>query len=223
MPPAKGRAWNEVLDNLGENLIRLGTSLSVLAEAPAASTDDSAFATSMEHIATGFRLAFRQARPALVAGETDYVQLARASVEELAATHAITASELVGTAHTLVHEGVLVCQEMVNLLNQIEEGSRADPERTRQTFAPSLRHLSETTASAGWDLRTICHEYDAEVRRAQLGGAPPRDLVPASVGLLRDMSAAAQSLRLARREWFRAGQRLASATVPPASGTTPPA
>ena len=211
MPAARSRSWNDVLDNLGENLIRLGTSLSVLAETPPGSSSDAAFVQSLEKVATGFRLAFRQARPALTSGESIFLQLTRASIDELAASHALTGTEHLGRAHTLVHEGVLVCQEMVTLLNLIEQGSQSDPEKTRQSFAGSLRHLAETTATAGWELRTVCHEFESEVRLVEFTGAASKILVPVSMGLLHDMANAAQSLRLARREWFRVGQRLTSA------------
>ena len=220
MPTVKTRSWNDVLDNLGENLIRLGTSLSALSENPATPTNDPSFAQVMEKAATGFRLAFRQAKPALVAGQNIFLQLTRASIEELAASHTVSGIEHAGRAHTLVHEGVLVCQEMVGLLNLIEQGSQTDPERTRRAFVPSLRHLAEVTAATGWDLRSVCHEYEAEVRLAESSGVTVKDLVPASMGLLNDMGNAADGLRQARREWFRVGQRLASAlgtepAVPP--------
>lgn len=211
MPPAKGRSWDDVLDNLGENLIRLGTSLSALSEAPVAPSSDGAFAQSMEQIASGFRLAFRQARPILTTGEKGYVSLVRASLEELEATQVAGDASQLARAHTLVHEGVLVCQEMVTLLNSVEHGAQTDPERTRRTFQPSLRHLAETTASAGWELRTVCHEYAAEVHLTEANGLTVKELVPASMGLLHDMAIAAHSLRVARREWFRVGQRLAVA------------
>lgn len=210
MPATKSRAWNDVLDNLGENLIRLGASLSVVAEGLSSSSNEASFARSMEQIATGFRLAFRQARPALSAGEEEFVQLTRTGSKELMASPSFVGSERLEGSQTLVHEGILVCQEMVNLLNQIEQGAQSDAERTRQAFAPLLRRLAETTASAGWELRTVCHEYDAEARLAQLGGSSAKGAAPASIGLLHDMSSAAQALRLARREWFRAGQRLSS-------------
>lgn len=211
MPPVRTRSWNAVLDNLGENLIRLGTSLAALSENPTAPTNDATFAQAMEKAATGFRLAFRQARPALAAGQNAFLQLSRASIEELAASHTISSTEEIGRAHTLVHEGVLVCQEMVALLNLIEQGSQTDPDRTRRAFSPSLLHLAEVTASSGWDLRGVCHEYEAEVRLAESSGATVKDLVPASMGLLHEMANAAEGLRQARREWFRVGQRLATA------------
>ena len=211
MPPPKSRSWNEVLDNLGENLIRLGTSLSALSEHPTTPPNDAGFAQSTERIATGFRLAFRQARPALSSGQKVFLQLTRASVEELATAQTVGGTEHASRAHTLVHEGILVCQEMVTLLNQVEQASQAEPESLRRTLIPSLPRLAEMTASAGWELRTVCHEYDSEVRLAESNGVSIKDLVPASMGLLHDMAVAAQGLREARREWFRVGQRLASA------------
>jgi hypothetical protein len=211
LAPQKPRTWNEVLDNLGENLIRLGTSLSALADNPSTATDDAAFAQGMEGIASGFRLAFRQARSAMVSGEKVFLQLVRASTEELVASQATADPAEIGPAQTLVHEGVLVCQEMVTLLNEIEHGAQTDPGRTRQTFAPSLGQLAESTASAGWELRAVAHEYVAEVHLAETTGVTQKELVPASMGLLHDMTATARSLRGARKEWFRVGQRLASA------------
>jgi len=208
MPPPKYRGWNEVLDNLGENLIRLGTSLSALSQSPSEPISDVAFAQGMESAASGFRLAFRQARTALVSGEKVFLQLVRASTEELVASQSLGESGPASHAHTLVHEGVLVCQEMVTVLNQVEHAAQTDPERTRRTFTPSLRILAETTASAGWELRTACHEYGAEVRLAESKGLNVKELIPVSLGLLHDMSNAAHSLRVARREWFRVGQRL---------------
>ncbi len=214
VPPARTRSWNDVLDNLGENLIRLGTSLSVLADTPANAASEATFIQSMERIATGFRLAFRQARPALVAGEAVFVQLTKMSVDELATVHSVSATEKLGGAHTLVHEGVLVCQEMVALLNLIEQGAQTEPERTRQTFLSSLRALAEVTASSGWDLRNVSHEYEAESRLTEGRGGTPRPVATASMGLLHDMAEAARGLRAARREWFRIGQRLSSVLGP---------
>jgi hypothetical protein len=210
VPLAKNRSWNDVLDNLGENLVRLGTSLTALSENSSAPPNDVAFSQSMERIATGFRLAFRQARPALDASEKPFRQLTRASIEELVATQGAAGAEQIGRAHTLVHEGILVCHEMVTLLNLIEHASQTDPEKTRRTFTPSLRHLAETTASSGWELRTICHEFESERGLAPRDGAATKGAIePVSMGLLHDMAIGAHGLRVARREWFRAGQRLA--------------
>lgn len=211
VPTSKSRPWHDVLDNLGENLIRLGTSLTALAEGPTVPANDAAFAPAIERIASGFRLAFRQARPLLTSGEKVFLQLARASVEELASSHSAGVTEPIARAHTLVHEGVLVCQEMVAVLNTVEQAAQTDPDATRQTFTPALGHLAETTAAAGWELRTVCHEYVAEVRLAETTGMTIRELVPASMGLLHDMAAVADGLRTARREWFRIGQRLQAA------------
>lgn len=212
MPAAKSRNWSDVLDNLGENLIRLGTSLSVLSEARSPPEYESTYAQALEKIATGFRLAFRQARPALASQEKVYLQYVRASVDEIAASHGTYGGgeRDPAVAHTLVHEGVLVCQEMVTLLNLIEQGAQLEPDRIRHTFATSAHGLSETTASAGWELRAVCHEHDAETRLAEAGG-PSKELIPASMGLLHDMAQAARTLRSARREWFRVGQRISSA------------
>jgi hypothetical protein len=208
--PPKSRAWNDVLDNLGENLIRLGTSLSVLSETPSAATHDAAFIQSMGQIATGFRLAFRQARPALAAGEPGFREAIHSTVPSPAPASGGHSVDPAGRAETLVHEGILVCQDMVTLLNLIEQGSGTDPDRTRQTFVPALRRLAETTAAAGWELRTICHEYESEVHLSESLGTERKGAPPVSLGLLYDLAGAAQSLRLARREWFRAGQRLAT-------------
>jgi hypothetical protein len=210
MPPAKAQSWNEVLDNLGENLIRLGTSLSSLAETPSAQASETVFAQALGTTASGFRVAFRQARPALAAGEKVFLQLAHASTEELLSSHSVGESSQVARAHTLVHEGVLVCQEMVVALNQVEHAAQTHPKGVRRTFAPSLRVLAETTASAGWEVRTVCHEYAAEVRLSETKPAGVRELALASMGLLLDMTAAASSLRSARREWFRVGEQLAA-------------
>jgi hypothetical protein len=222
VPPLRTRSWNDVLDNLGENLIRLGTSLTVLAETPANPTNDGAYVESLEQIATGFRLAFRQAKPALASGEVAFVQLTRGSVDELAATQATQVGEPTARAQTLVHEGMLICQEMVGMLNLIEQGARSEPERTRQTFVSAVRSLAEITASAGWELRTVCHEYEAENRLLEPVAGRSREPVVASLGLLHDMAGAAQSLRLARREWFRVGQRLSSALGNEATPPAPP-
>jgi len=210
MPPVRSRTWDDVLDNLGENLVRLGTSLSFLADSAVSSAAEGTYAQSMEQIATGFRLAFRQARPALAAGESSFRQLTRASVEEFSTGQSVATSDALGRAHTLVHEGILVCQEMVTLLNLIEQGAQTEPEKTRQTFVSAARRLAEVTATAGWELRTVCHEYDAEVRLSETAAKNSRELVLASMGLLQDMANAAQSLRAARREWYRLGQRLSA-------------
>jgi hypothetical protein len=215
MPPAKARPWNEGLDNFGENLIRLGAGLKSIEESPSATGSDANFAAAIAQAAGGFRLAFRQALPVLTRGERAFLQLVPISEGAELSVHPREDSPQ--HAHTLVHESVLACVEVLSLLERIEYASTAQPGGARQVLQGSLSALAESTTTTGWEIRTICHEYASEVK---LSGADPanlEDLGPGAVGLIHDMAVAAHRLRTVRREWYRVEQRLAAAVGAPRS------
>jgi hypothetical protein len=209
VPPTKARPWNEGLDNFGENLIRLGASLKAIQDSPSATGSDANFAAAVAQAATGFRLAFRQALPVLTRGERAFLQLVPTSEGMELSTHPREDSPQ--HAHTLVHEGVLACVEVLSLLERIDSASTTQPGGTRQVLQSALNPLSESTTSAGWEIRTICHEFASEVKLSGLEPANLEDLGPGAVGLIHDMAVAAHHLRTARREWYRVEQRLAAA------------
>jgi hypothetical protein len=211
LPTAKARPWNEGLDNFGENLIRLGSGLRAIQESPSATGSDANFAAAVAQVATGFRLAFRQALPVLTRGEQAFLQLVPISEGTELSVHPREDSPQ--HAHTLVHEGVLACVEVLSLLGRIDSVSSTQPGSARQVLQGSLAALAESTTAAGWEIRTICHEFASEVK---LSGADPanlEDLGPGAVGLIHDMAVAAHHLRAVRREWYRVEQRLAGAVA----------
>jgi hypothetical protein len=209
VPAAKPRPWNEGMDNLGENLVRLGTALKAIEGSPSTSSTDASFAASMEQVVTGYRVAFRQTLPVLVRSERSFLHLVPASLAAELSTHPREDSPQ--HAHTFLHEGILACQEIASLLDRVDRSCQAQPGDTRLVLQSSLAPLSDSTASVGWEIRTICHEYESEV---QLAGIEPEaldDFGAGSVGMIHDLAAAAHHLRSARREWFRVEQRLAAA------------
>ncbi len=221
MPP-KARTWTDGLDNLGENLIRLSSALKTLETTPTTLSSDTAFASAIGQAAAGYARAFRQTRPVLVAVEKPFLGLVPSGPDDDLPEGAD--AEDLQQAHTLLHEGILASQEIVSLLERAQRASETAPAATRQILEPALAGLADSTGGAGWELRTVCHEYQAEVR---LYGTPPTrlgDIGPGARGLLRDMAGAARRLRAARREWFRIDQRLAAATgvsSEPVSGAPP--
>lgn len=218
MAPARARTWVDGLDNLGENLIRLATSVRTIEDTPAALASDAAFAVSMGQMVSGFETAFRQAVPVLVGDEKSFLRLIPMGMASGAGSGDDSASPR--QAQTLVHEGILGCQEIASLLGRVAGAAEADPAVTRQILQAALRQLSDSTAATGWDLRAVCHEYQSEVR---LSGSVPMvlaDLGPGAHSLMNDMARAATKMRGARREWYRLNQRLAAAiglgpTLPP--------
>ncbi|MGD0250233.1 MAG: hypothetical protein ABSB97_05030 [Thermoplasmata archaeon] len=170
---------------------------------------DASFAASIGQASTGFRLAFRQALPVLVRGEASFLRLFPTGTTTELSSHSREDSPQ--HAHTLVHEGVLACQEMLNLLERIDRTSDIQPGGTRRVLQGSLATLSESTASVGWELRTICHEYTSELKLSGIEPSDLEDLGPGAVGLIHEMAVAAHHLRGERRAWFRIEQRLATA------------
>jgi hypothetical protein len=219
MPPPKTRPWNEVLDNLGENLVRLGGSFKAIEDSPAAMATDASFAGSIGQAATSFQMAFRQVLPALVRSETSFLELVPTSAANELSAHPREDSPQ--HAHTLLHEGVLACQEVLTLLGRVDRTNSSQPGSTRQVLQGQLAGLAETTSSTGWELRTICHEYLTEVKLSGVEPSSLDDLGPGSIGLVHDMAVAAHNLRNARRFWFRVEQRLAqsSTAVTPTPGS----
>jgi hypothetical protein len=211
MPPVKARPWNEGLDNFGENLIRLGAGLKSIQESPSATGSDANFAAAVAQAATGFRLAFRQALPVLTRGERAFLQLVPISEGTELTAHPREDSPQ--HAHTLVHEGVLACVEVLSLLERIDYASTTQPGSARQVLQGSLAALAESTTAVGWEIRTICHEFASEVKLSGVDPANLEDLGPGAVGLIHDMAVAAHHLRAVRREWYRVDQRLVAAVA----------
>lgn len=212
MPAAKPRPWNEGLDNLGENLLRFGAALKTIEESPAAMATDASFAASIGQSSAGFRLAFRQVLPVLVRGESSFLELVPMGTTTELFSHSREDSPQ--HAHTLLHESVLACHEMLSLLERIDRTSDTQPGGTRQVLQGSLALLSESTTGVGWELRTICHEYSSEVKLLGVEPSNLEDLGPGAIGLIHDMALAAHHLRDARRAWFRIEQRLTAAAGP---------
>ncbi len=210
MPAPKARTWVDGLDNLGENLIRLATGFEGLDRSAAAVPDDVQFARSLSEIASGFRVAFRQAQPVLLNEEANFLSLVPAAPETSLA--AAAPGDDVRRAHTLVHEGVLAAHGMLSLLDGFLRSGSSQPAALRRTIQPALRSLAESSSVVGWELRAVCHEYRTEVRLAGESPETLTDLTPGWVGLIHDMSATARRLRLSRREWFRTNRQLASAS-----------
>jgi hypothetical protein len=183
--------------------------LKSIQESPSATGSDANFAAATAQAATGFRLAFRQALPVLIRGERAFQQLVPASDGSELTAH--TREDSPQHAHTLVHEGVLACGEVLSLLEQIDSASTLQPAGARQVLQGSLVKLAESTSSAGWEIRTVCHEFASEVKLSGLDPANLEDLGPGAVGLIHDMAVAAHHLRTARREWYQVEQRLAAA------------
>jgi hypothetical protein len=209
MPPAARRPWTEALDNLGENLIRLGSSIRSVEKTPGILSNDANFATSLGQLASVFGAAFRQAQPALEAGEDSYLRLLPAEVDTRLPAH--PGEEDPRWATTLFHESILGSREIIQLLARITQGLNAGPEIPRKILRLSLHSWSESVLTVGWEIRDVCHEYLAEV---ELAGGPPtslEDLGPGYLGLLRDLTSAARQMRAMRRQWYRLDSRLAAA------------
>lgn len=198
------------LDNLGENLIRLATSLKTLEESPVTTTSDFAFAEATGKLAEAYDRAFRQTHPVLVSSEDVFIELV-ADTESQSWVPGLS-EERPHQAGSLVHEAILSSQEIVSLLARIAQAGRIHASMTRRLLEPSLPPFTESASVIGWELKGICHEYRAEVKL--LGHAPAslKDLGAGARALATDMVDAASRLRSARREWFRIDHRLAAAT-----------
>lgn len=206
------------LENLGENLVRLATSLKTMEATLPAHPSDFGFGEAMAKLAEAFGTAFRQAHPVLLSSEEAFVELVAGS-EPQDWTNDV-GEEHLREAGALVHEGILCSQEIVLLLARIASAGRVNAPMTRQVLQPSLSGFAESTSVIGWELKGISHEFQAEVKL--LGRAPRnlKDLGTGSRALAADMANAAGRLRLARREWFRIDHRLASATGAGAAGAS---
>lgn len=222
MPPAKSRPWDEGLDNFGENLVRLGTALKAISEPPAGTASDYGFWSTVGSTSAGFLVAFRQALPVLTRGERSFLQLVPTS--EAAELYSHPREDSPQHAHTLLHEGVLACHEILSLLERINQTTGASPSGLREAMQTLIAELAESANAAGWEVRNVCHEFAAEVKLAGAEPANLEDLGPGAVGLIHDMAAAAHRLRRERRQWFRIEQRLKLTTESPtgAAGSRAP-
>lgn len=203
------RSWLEGLENLGENLIRLGSAVKSLEESGGAPGADSGFGSSTAQLASAYARAFRMAQPVLLTGEESFLALVPA---ELPAPFAPAGPEVnPQQAHTVVHEAILGAQEIVALMDRLAQAETSDPAGTRQILHGHLGPLADSTTAVGWELKAVCHEYRNEVT---LAGAPPKSLLelrPGAIGLVADLARAAHHLRRARREWYRLEQRIGTA------------
>jgi hypothetical protein len=203
VPAQKQREWDEVLDNLGENLIRVGTALKGLAEPSAAKADEAHYYETVQGIASAFELAFKQAEPALHSNEGDFAVLLQASGgSDLQVTGADDRNPF-AFASTLLREGRLACREARALLEDLVHSAELNPGVTRAFLQPVLQSIPQTTESVGWELRAVCNEYDSELDMGKPERSRPKQAVPLSIGLVRDMASAANRLRAVRKEWFR--------------------
>lgn len=203
MPTQKRREWNEVLDNLGENLIRVGTALKGLAEPSVAKSDDAQYFEVVQGIASAFEVAFKQAEPALQSSEGDFSVLLQASggsdlklsMGDEHGPHAYAVS--------LLREGRLACREARALLQDLVRSAEMDARVTRAYLQPALQAVPQGTEMVGWELRAICNEFDSETDSGKPERSHPKEAVPLSIGLVRDMATAATRLRSVRKDWFR--------------------
>ncbi len=209
MSTPKTRTWVDGLENLGENLVRMAISLKGLEEAAPAASSDITFEGAVTKLAEAFGLAFRQAHPVLVSGENAFVQLvAEGELKSLASD---LREKHPHRAGTLVHEAILCSQEMVSLMARIAQAGRANAPRTREVLQPSLPKFADSASVIGWELKSICHEFRAEVKL--LGRAPTsfRDFGAGTGALVGDMMEIARKLRSARKDWFRMDHQLRAA------------
>lgn len=214
---ATSRSWNEALDNLGENLVRLGSSLRAHEDKPGGLSSDEEIVTTLGPLAAKFAAAFRQAQPILEYTERFFLRLEPSGPGTKPPT--ADTETLLRDADTLVHEAILSAREIVSFLDRLVEVSRVDAGRTRRILQPILHQFSDSVVNVGWELRTVCHEFSSEVN---LTGSPPAHLEELGVGatvLTRDMVSTARQLRSSRKLWFRTEQRLAAIPVSvPAGG-----
>lgn len=209
MARTKARGWLGGLDNLGNNLIRLGSSLKSLERDSVTLRIDTAFAASVRQLGQLFSPAFRQAYQVLLANEEAFVSVATySSPGTPPKTEEGSHPE---QARTLVHEAILGARELVLFLSRVQRAVSVDATMGRQILQESLHSLGGSLVSTGWAVRHVCQEYDAEL--GLLGHAPGNlgEFGPGAVGLVHDMGRTARQLRSARREWFVVDQRIAAA------------
>ena len=77
LPTPPHMVWNEVLDNLGNNLIRLGPGISELSEIPSYPADEFQLAEAARAILHAFHVAIQQAELVLQNGERTFLKLMR--------------------------------------------------------------------------------------------------------------------------------------------------
>jgi len=203
MPAQKRREWDEVLDNLGENLIRVGTALRGLVEPSAVKSDDAQYYGIVQGIASAFELAFKQAEPALLSNEGDFAVLLQASGGSDLQLSVADDHSPHTYAFTLLREGRLACREVRALLQDLVHSAEMNAAVTRAYLQPLLQSVPQSTEAVGWELRAVCNEYDSEVELGRPERSRQKEAVPISIGLVRDMAAASNRLRTVRKEWFR--------------------
>jgi hypothetical protein len=224
VPTPKRREWDEVIDNLGENLIRLGSALKGLAEPSAVKSDDPHYSEIIQGIASAFEVAFKQAEPALQANEGDFAVLLQASGgSELKVSEGDEHSPHT-YAPSLLREGRLVCREAQSLLQDLVQSAEVNPRATRAFVQPLLQFVPLSTETVGWELRAICNEFDSELALARSERPRSKEVVPLSIGLVRDIATVANRLRTLRKEWFRLREglvRTVERSTPPPVGAPP--
>lgn len=220
MPQQRTRTWVDGLENLGENLIRLATSLKTLEGAGEAASSDFGFAEAMAQLGETYGLAFGQAHPLLVSTEEAFVEMV--AEDENPQWESEVSDDRSHQAAALVHEAILSSSEIVSLLARVAQAARVSASMTRQVLRPTLPAFTESASVVGWELKRICHEFQSEMKL--LGHAPRSlaDLGPGTRALALDMVEGANKLRVARREWFMIDHRLASATGAGVGGAPSP-
>jgi hypothetical protein len=203
VPAQKRREWDEVVDNLGENLIRVGTALKGLLDPSAVKSDDAHYYEMVQGIASAFELAFKQAEPALQSNEGDFTVLLQASGASDLRLSAADDHSPHTYASALLREGRLACREARSLLQDLVHSAEMNAKATRAYLHPLLQSVPQNTESVGWELRAVCNEYDSELELGRPERSHSKEAIPISIGLVRDMAAASNRLRTVRKEWFR--------------------
>jgi hypothetical protein len=203
VPAPKRREWDEVIDNLGENLIRLGTALQGLAEPSPVKYDDARYYEITQGIASAFELAFKQAEPALQSNEGDFAVLLQASGGSDLKLSATDEHNPHMYAPSLLREGRLVCREARALLQDLVHSAEMNARVARAYLQPWLLTVPHSTEAMGWELRAICNEFESEIEIGRPERSRQKEAVPISIGLVRDMATASGRLRTIRKEWFR--------------------
>ena len=210
MTTEKQRTWQEGLENLGENLVRLGSALRAIQQSQGTLDEEAPSSVAVAQLSATFGLALRQARAVLISNEASFLALMRPSTPTMV-SGALQAGEL-ELARSLVREGIHGAQQLVTLLERIGKAAPTDSALVSSILTSSLEHLGDTVGAAGWQLVGVCHEFQAELSLLASPPASVGDLGPGGGALLNDMTSAVRELRASRRFWFRVDHQIASAT-----------
>lgn len=209
MTPATSPTWTDSLDNFGENLIRFSTSLKALEDPPAGGEADDDLVRQARDVAEAFVPAFRATPGLLVASEPTFLTLLDVAISDADRAGKVETNPI--RADSLVHEAILGSQELTALLERIAVSELRDPSIIAQIIEPAFHDLVDSTATVGWELKALCHDYRAEVKLAGVTPTRLEELGHGTRPLVHDMAALARQLRRTRQFWYRLGYRLKSA------------